>query len=421
MLRLLLIKDLRRVMRNPVPWLTLAALPLFVTAVIALTFGGGSSDKALGRIRFALVDEDDSMLARMLRAGMNQGEARRHLEPVLLGREEAMRQVNNGEVSAVLIIPAHFTRDYLSGNKNVSLDLIKNPAESIHPAVMEELLGVAVTALNALSRNFQSEFPDWRQAIRDGADYHALAALLERAGRKLETIKKYIDPPLVVYGKEADAGGANAGQTKDSGASSIFAGVLIGMSTMFLLLLAVSAMNDLNRELRFRTFERYQTLRHHLLPFIAGKVLFGIVLLLLCAAMIFGGGGLAFQIAWRQPLAFACLVTAYCAFAAGLMALMVALIPDERHASVLNNVVSMGLSLGGGCMVPPHSLPHFLGAHITPLLPTYWFLDTAEELQYGAGHVSWIPACLKIALISAVLIASSVMLFHRRFHKGDKT
>ena len=425
MLRALLAKDLRRVWHNPLPWLILVAMPLLVTGVIALTFGGNSSDSALGRIRFAVVDEDDSALSRFLRGGMNQGEGGKYLDPVFLARAEAMRQVNKNEISAVLIIPAHFTRDYLEGARTVTLELIKNPAESVHPAVLDEMLGVVVTALNALSRNFQSEFPQWRAAVDGEGDYHQIAALIERAGRKFDAVKTYVHPPLVVYEKEAGATGAKsaaapAGKSSDSNGSAIFSVILAGMSAMFLLFLAGNAMNDLYRELRFRTFERYQTLRQSLLPFVAGKVLFALVLLLLCAAVMLGGGGLAFGLAWRRPLPLLCLVVAYCCFAAGLMALLVALMPDERRATVLNNIAGMALGMFGGCMVPRGGLPHFLGAHITPLMPPYWFADTVAQLQFSAGHVSWLSVFLKLVFLGALLIAVSVAMFHRRFQSGAR-
>src|SRR5208282_4733304 len=161
MLRVLLAKDLRRAARNPLPWLINLMLPLAMTALLGLVFGGKSDTGALGRIRFAVVDEDKSALSDFLRGAANQREGGKYLEPVFLEREEAMRQVNADKLSAVLIIPTNFTRNYLLARQPVSLELIKNPAESIHPAVLEELLGCVVTALNAISRNFGSELPDW--------------------------------------------------------------------------------------------------------------------------------------------------------------------------------------------------------------------------------------------------------------------
>jgi hypothetical protein len=63
MIRVLLAKDLRRARRNPTPWLVHLAMPLLITALIGFAFGGGSSGGGgLGRIKLALVDEDDSVL-----------------------------------------------------------------------------------------------------------------------------------------------------------------------------------------------------------------------------------------------------------------------------------------------------------------------------------------------------------------------
>ena len=66
--RVLLAKDLRRIRRNPWPWLIHLAVPLSITALLGLAFGsGGGEGGGLGRIRFALVDEDQSPLTQMLR------------------------------------------------------------------------------------------------------------------------------------------------------------------------------------------------------------------------------------------------------------------------------------------------------------------------------------------------------------------
>src|SRR5215468_10347188 len=113
MLRVLLAKDLRRAWRNPLPWLINLLLPLAMTGLIGLAFGGRAESGALGRIRFALVDEDKTILSDFLRGAANQREGGKYLEPVFLEREEALRQINADKLSAVLIIPEHFTSNYL--------------------------------------------------------------------------------------------------------------------------------------------------------------------------------------------------------------------------------------------------------------------------------------------------------------------
>lgn len=427
MLRVLLAKDLRRVRRNPLPWCINLIIPLCITALIGLVFGGRSDSGALGRIRFAVVDEDQTPLSSFLRGAANQGEGGKYLEPVFLERAAALRQINDNKLAAVLIIPTNFTRHYLTGRDRVSLELIKNPAQSIHPAVLEELLGAVVTGLNAIARNFQSEFPEWQAVFEGKGDYRKVAALIERAGDKLKAAKEFVNPPLIIYEKEVRADAPKAGDDKGGSGTdrtpksrpefNLFAYLLAGMSAMFLLFLASNGMTDLHREVRFRTFERYHTMRQQLLPFVTGKVIFTVVLLLLSSAVMLGGGALVFRIHWQQPLALAALVLGYAAFAAGLMAVLTALVADERLVSTLSTILGMALGLAGGCAFPPQNLPGFLREHISPWLPTWWFAETVRSLEFG-NHPSWGVVTLKFAGLSVALIALAAWLFRRRFRTG---
>ena len=428
MLLTLLAKDLRRAWRNPLPWLINLLIPLCITALIGLAFGGKSDGGALGRIRFAVVDEDDSVLTQFLRGAVNQGDGAKHLEPVFLDREAALREINDNKLAAVLIIPTNFTRGYFTGSQRVSLELIKNPAQSIHPAVLEELLGAVVTGLNAIARNFQSEFPEWQAVFEGKGDYKKVSQLIERAGDKLKAAKPYLNPPLVSYTKEVrvekppgtntTSAGSKASKPKSGPDSSLFGYLLLGMSAMFLLFIASNGMSDLHRELHNGTLERYHTLHERLLSFIAGKMVFTMVLLLAGSAVMLGGGAVIFRIHWQQPLALAVLTLGYAGFAAGLMAALAAAMTDERAANVLNNLVGMGLGLAGGCLFPPQQLPAFLGKHVCPLLPTYWFIETARNLEFGGATAPWLLAALKLAGLSALLLALASFLFRRRFKAG---
>lgn len=448
MLRVLLAKDLRRAWRNPLPWLINLIIPLAMTALLGLVFGGNSDGGALGRIRFAVVDEDKSVLSDFLRGAVNQNKAGEHLEPVFMEREAALKLINANKISAVLIIKTNFMRDYFTARAPVSLELIKNPAESVHPAVLEELLGAAVTGLNAISRNFNSEFPEWQAVFEGQEDYHQVSFLIERAGDKLKSAKKFINPPLVGYEKEESASEApafqsaispslptsaatnpvvakaaekKAAKSKNNDLHDTFAFLLLGMSAMFLLFLGQNAMTDLHRELRKRTFERYQTMHSRIWPFIAGKIIFAVVVLLFCSAVMLGGGGLVFQIHWQNPLPLLALVLGYAGFVAALFAVLVALVPDERRANVLNNLAGMGLGLVGGCAFPAHQLPTFLREHITPLMPSNWFVETARNLQFNSTHVAWGLVLFKLAVCSLLLTALAAALFRRKFRTGLRT
>jgi len=292
------------------------------------------------------------------------------------------------------------------------------------------LLGALVTGLNAISRNLQSEFPAWQKVINGEVSYKEVATLIEKSGDKLKLAKIYINPPLVSYKKENPAntkqdapgtGGATQQTAKKSNATAgIFGYLLTGMAGMFLLFLANNAMSDLHRELRQHTFARYHTLHQQLAPFVAGKILFTVVVLLISSTILLAGGGAIFRVDWQRPLAVALLAVGYAGFAAGLMAVLVALMPDERKAGAFNTVISMGFGLAGGCLFPPQALPGFLREHITPLLPTFWFVDTARNLQDGGGDVAWVPTLVKLLITSAALMALAALLFRRQFRMGGR-
>jgi ABC-type multidrug transport system permease subunit len=189
------------------------------------------------------------------------------------------------------------------------------------------------------------------------------------------------------------------------------------MVGMFLLFLASTAVIDLYRELRFRTFDRYHTLHERLLPFMTGKLLFSVVVLALCSAILLGGGALIFRIRWPQPLAMLALTLAYCGFAAAFMAALAACVPDERRAAALNSIAGMILGIAGGCAFPPQQLPALVRDHITPLLPSFWYVDTLRNLQWNAS-VHWWPVVAELLLATLLLLGLAAALFRRRFQAG---
>jgi len=440
-LRVLLLKDLRRAWRNPVGWLVFLAIPLVITALIGMVFGPKTSDTALGRIKFALVDEDDSVLARMLRGAISQGKGGEHLDPVFLGRGEALQQLQNDQLSAVVVIPAGFTRAYLLTTNVVSLELVKNPAQSIYPAVLEELLGAVVTGLDALKRNLASELPDWEAVVEGQGDYHRVSELIVRAGDRLKAARKTLFPPLITYANEAEtsnlAGSAEAaapgdgkapekkpgragGAAKKEPGFNIFGYLLPGLAAMFLLFLGENASRNIHRELEQRTLQRFRTLHHQLYDFVASKVVFCLVFLMLGSAVMLGGGGLIFRIDWRNPLALFLLTASYCMFASGLMTLLPALLGDRRSAQALANVLAMLLGMIGGSTIPVQQLPAFLRDHVSPMLPNYWYTEAVRSLAFDSHPGGWLSVVLKMALVGAALMFLAAWRLRRGLERGTR-
>lgn len=426
MLRVLVAKDLRRAWRNPVPYLVHLCLPLVITGLLGMIFGGANRPEGggLGRIQVAIVDEDDSAVTRLLRGVLNQEQVTRHIEARFLPRDAALRQVTNNMIAAALILPADFTRQYLLGEGRVTLEVVKNPAQQFYPAIIEEAAAVVVTALNAVARNFHPDLAAWRALFagdrRPG--FQEVGDLVTQTGERIEIARHRLDPIPVVYDRETKEEAAKAGSGSRSGPGfNMFAYLLPGLTAMFLLFLADVAMRDLHREIRLRTFDRLCTFPTGMFTFVASKVAFTWVILVIGCAVLLGGGGLIFGIRWRDPVAVVALALSLSFFSGGLMAALNALIGAEKRADMINSLVGMGLGLAGGCAFPAESLPLFLRNHITPLLPPNWFVEAIRTSQFdGYSGGAWPAHAARMLCLGLILTGLAAWRLRRSLEKGTR-
>lgn len=412
----LLKKDFQRIRRNPWPWVMNLALPLVITALFGLAFGGKkSSGPSIARIKVALVDEDESFLGSMLKSGLSQGDAAKYLEPISSTREEAIALLREDKLSAALIIPKNFTREYLSGATNLALEIIKNPAQSYYPAIIEELGLVAVTGLNALSRNVQSEFPAIQAALTNEFDFEKIGSVFNRLGEKVKFARDYIYPPLVAYETQEKKSAAGV----DGPNLSIFAFILPGMASAFLLFLADHAMRDVHREQRMRTLDRVRSMTATLGPFVTAKVAFAAITVGIGAAILFGTGSVVFGIDWGRPDLVVIACAGYSIFAAGFLALLVALVNTEKKAEAVNTIVLFAIAFAGGSYFPANQLPRFFQEYICPLLPNYWFTEALRGIASGsAAGTQAFSVVLQLGAAGAVFAVIATVVMQRRLAAG---
>jgi ABC-type multidrug transport system permease subunit len=454
MLGILLAKDFRRTLRNPWPWVLNLALPIAITAVIGFVFGtgrgGGSGDKDI-RIKFAVVDEDQSLLSGALRSALTQGDAAKRLDPVFTERAEALRILRENEISAIVIVHTNFTKDYLQGKAN-ALEVIKNPAQSYFPAIIEEMANVAGTALDVVARNFTSEFPKIQAATTNNWDLDALTDTMTVLRDRIKTARVYLDPPLVSYTKDI-AGKKEIGLEKTVSAKSeiktaqtelpkeektsqqkledakvkeqrpksmlvtVFGYILPGMASAFLLFIADQSMRDFHREIRMKTFDRQRTAGASAGLYIAGKIIFTMLSVFLASVFLFAGGSLVFGIDWGRPemLALACL--GYSLFAAGFLALLSALAPSERRIEALNSILLFSFAFVGGSYLPSDNFPKFMRENITPLTPNHWLIETARALQNRPTEFAGpLVVMAKLAVLGVILGAVAGFVINRRLN-----
>jgi ABC-2 type transport system permease protein len=419
MLGVLLKKDLLRLLRNPWGWILNLCLPLAISALIALAFGGGKQGPSVARIKVAVVDEDESVIGTVLKGGLSQGEAVKHVEPIVAtNRAEALQLIREDRVSAALIIPAHFTKDFVLGRSGLALEVIKNPSQRIYPAIIEQLAGTVVSILNAAGRNFHSELASVEAMLTNKVDLLDISAALTRVGKRVEAAREYLNPPLVTCTKETIR---SEPAKQENAGPGVFAFVLPGMASAFLLFIADHSMRDLNRERRIHTFPRMMTLTTRARTFVAGKVVVAGLSVFFGSVILFAAGDLIFRIGWRHPglLLIAC--AAYAVFCAGFTAALVSLVPNERQSERVNNMLLFALAFLGGSYIPANTLPSFMQHYICPLMPNFWFTECLRGLQESGAAISGaFLNVLKLGGAGILLAASAAYFLERRLNAGAR-
>ncbi len=424
MLGTLIKKDLARLRVNWRGMLVLLAMPLCITGLVGTVFGPAARSGELPRIKLAIVNEDDNIVGGMLTGIASSEQTQAYLDPVVTDRTEAMRLINSNKISAVLIVPANFSSEFLAGKPAPPFELIKNPAQSYMPAITEELFRVVTELLNAVSLNLMSEVPELVVVFEDSEapNFAKLTKAISHVGDRFERAEDYLFPPIIGLNQsnpdteQVDAT-ENSNESKAGNSSTkfnIFAIVMPGLVAVFMLFTAEGATRDLFAEKRNRTLDRFRTFSVSFLPFLLAKSVYSLIVVLLSAFIMMAGGSLIFDIAWKQPFALTCLTISYSTFCVGFAYFLVAVIYREQLASVLNTVVIMLIGFLGGSMMPTQALPSFLRNTISPWMPNYLFAEAAKTLQLDFDGPHWTVASIQLLLTGVAMLLIATILFQRR-------
>lgn len=197
----LLLNDLKRDWKRPWSTLLFAAMPLVLSTLIALVFGGQSGAGPMPTIQVAVLDEDQDLLTRLLRSLPAQGDAARRLQlHFVASRQEGLRLLERRKASALVVLPKNLTQNLLKGQTN-SIEFYENPAEQVLPKIVWEGVSLLALGLSGAAGTLGEPLRDFRELIRSN-DFPAEAAVSGIASasvQKLRGLRTYLFPPLVQF------------------------------------------------------------------------------------------------------------------------------------------------------------------------------------------------------------------------------
>ncbi len=379
-------RDIVRLGRSPLRTALMFAVPLVLAAMMGLAFGGGSDSSIT--LTVLVKDDDDSVVTRLLTGGGGQFDPR--LQLIAVG-EEGFERMEAGEASALLHIPADFTKAYLEG-RPASLTLVKNPAERFMPRVAEEGATLSATVLSAVSRVFRDELEALATVLDSptGPSPDAAGTLATGITLRLASLERYLYPPLITL----ETTTVQADDQESLASMNPMAFIFPGLAVLGILFLAQSVTRDILRERESGLVRQLLTAPVTVSDYLLGKTL-SVVLITTMGFGLLVAIGTAVGVPWGPPIAVAALVVATALAAGGALILIMSLVATERQQDAVTTIVIMTWSLVGGSMVPLSTLPSFL-LPVSRTSLNFWSIDGFNKLILHGGGIADIGLNLAI-------------------------
>ena len=431
-------RDLRRMAADRRALLINLALPLVLTSIMGLSFGGGLfGRRSISAIPVALVAGDlptavrDRLLAGLQESGF--------FAPVWADSSEADALVRSGDVAAAIVLPPDALRNLFAADSLV-VQVWKDPASDIKAGIVEEIVRRGVVRAQAGEAAYRALWPEDYDVAT--ADSTALAGVFDGGldeiwsrlrdpgaadarGRAVEILARRVDHQVALSRALGSVGAGMVVQDKlpvaegDGRQSSLFDYFLPSFAVFFLMFAVAGGARDLHRERKQRTLQRQLLGPGAPWPVVVGKWLASVVQGVVMLTVLLVAGALLFRVnlgpdPWTLPV----VVVLTCTAAAGFFLFLALLVRSEKVLDNLTTAVILISAMLGGNFMPIDNMPAWTRA-AGQFVFNYWANLSFNRViadDQGLGAVAGPLTVLGLA--SVVLLVAIVFLFNARVRRG---
>lgn len=368
-------------------WIT---IPIIIVFLMSFITGGGDQGESRGTL--LVTDLDDSFVSNLLVNSLSQGELSSWIGIRKVDTEQGQNIMQSGDASAWLTIEPEFASDFLN-QKPTTLSLVKNPAQTVIPDLIESALLLFTDAGDYLQQLFREELATIA-AINSNDDLSDLefTALSLSIRDRIDVFAMSLDPLLIEL-KERQ-------QETDKSSTSVNFGLLMFPGAiMMALLFSISSLAMLIwDDLKSGVLTRLSASSRGLSAYFFGQqwavlIIFSGIVLMLSVL-----GGLYFGLPARQwPLLMIGLVISGFAMWQILLSLVL-LMPTQRSANIVVNAAIFPILMLGGSFFPMEALPDWL-AQVGLYFPNGYFLQAIKDAMFNQQNY----------VLSAGLIATAII------------
>ena len=410
----LIYKDILRRLKSPLGVIVLTAMPLIFTLLMGLVFAPNENGGASPKVHLLIEDHDDSVASNFITGAFTKDQLGEMFQVEMITDSSGRKRMNNGEASALLIIPAKFG-DSLLNEIPVELELIKNPAQAFGPKIAEEVVDVMAEAGNRLLRLADMPLRYIRKA-QDGdvelsdAEIAIIAVQFYRLSKNFEN---YIFPPKIELNTQEEK------KEEDNGfdLSKLFAFLLAGITVMSLLFMMEVLARDMFQEQENHTLYRLLVSPVNLLNLIVAKLIFFVIWGFVSHTLVWLIGDLFMGIdltagQWIKILTFSVVMLAALS---SIINILYSFIRTRNQAQSIAPAVIIFFSMLGGSMVPFENLPGFV-QKVAVISPSYWGISGLKKIVLD--NAAWVDigqGMLVLGLIALVFTTASTALYYRKY------
>ena len=384
----LLLKD-----RMAVIWMVV--LPLGMTTIMGLVFGGFGRESEAVVIDLPVVDQDGGEMAAVVLDILSQTESL-HVETEY-DEETARQLVSDGKRAGVVIIPQGFS-DAITSGRPTALELIVAPGGQTAPLLEGMVRGVAST-FSSVQTTVEVVISEVQRATGSyDLDYEGIARrVVTTALERLE------DPPVC-------ARITTVGSAEEE--FNIFDQMVPGYAVMFAMFTVLSAAGGILEEKERGTFKRLLIAPIPRWSLLGGKLMAQFLTGVGQIALMFLFGALVFHVNLGSSFLGLLLVTlATCWATTSLGILLVAVIRSRKQIHPITTLIILGSSAIGGSWYPLFMMPKAV-QQVARVTLVAWAMEGYNRLMILGGSLAdvWVDIGV-LALYGAICFGVGLRLF----------
>ncbi len=327
------LKDMTQSFRSLFAIAFMFVIPILVTSMFALIFGGGGEEEAfqIATIPVQIANQDNGQMGGIL-AEIFQSEDLADLLAVTASPDAAAARaaVDNQQAQVAIIIPADFTTALYTPGAETKIELYQDPTLSLGPGIVATIVNQFTVGFSGssillevtgsqLAENGLSLTPEQQQALI-GQYTQAVQSL----GGEAAMLK-------------SETPGGEIQQT-NTGTAAILSGIMGGMMIFYAFFTGTYASNTILKEQEEGTLARLFSTATPRGDILVGKLMAAALMILVQISVLLLFGWLVFDILWGQLwlLAIFTVLTTFSAATFGMAAISLA--KDRKQAGAITGV-----------------------------------------------------------------------------------